>query len=184
MSEQIITKRCSRCKQTKPISEFNKNQYYCKICMGIYRQTEKGEESSKRSVRKYKKTDKGKFANKQHAQSEKGKATQKRADYKYHQTEKGKAVRKRADYKYAESEKGKVTKNRYRMLHPERLAACKVINQAIKSGKLPRPDSLQCACGESAKQYHHHKGYAPEHWLDVIPLCVKCHKIAHKTCLI
>ena len=30
-------------------------------------------------------------------------------------------------------------------------------------------------CGKQGEQYHHHKGYAPEHRLDVVPICRKCH---------
>lgn len=55
-------------------------------------------------------------------------------------------------------------------------AAHQAVRRARKSGKLPEASEVQCAfCGEPAQEWHHHKGYAREHWLDVIPLCIPCH---------
>lgn len=65
----------------------------------------------------------------------------------YEQSEKGKITRKR----YQQSEKGKATVKRYQQ-------------------------SEKCHyCPAQAKQYHHHNGYEPEHYLDVVPICIKCH---------
>lgn len=56
------------------------------------------------------------------------------------------------------------------------------VNQAVKSGKLPHISKCKCTyCGVSAKQYHHYNGYAPEHLLDVEPVCMNCHREANKT---
>lgn len=55
-----------------------------------------------------------------------------------------------------------------------------LVNKAISRGDLPRPISLPCSeCGQSAKEYHHHLGYEPEHYMDVIPVCVLCHAKLH-----
>ena len=178
MAEQIITKRCSRCKQVKPVSEFYENTrmrdgYYsgCKSC-------------HKNTTHKYQSTEKGKAVQKRYGQSREGKAAYKR----YHASKKGKAVKRRyaqsekgkaAIKKYNQSKKGKTTKiknvYRYRTIHPERRQARETVYKAIKEGTLPKLDTLKCACGKQAEQYHHNKGYAPEHWLDVIPVCIKCH---------
>ncbi len=57
------------------------------------------------------------------------------------------------------------------------ILARRQVNHAIQAGELPRPDTLLCAqCGKQAREYHHHLGYAPEHWLDVIPVCSSCNK--------
>ena len=68
------------------------------------------------------------------------------------------------------------------------------VNQVSSRTQLVRSDSnlidffiedrtaaktLQCSCGQQAKHYHHHKGYTKKHWLDVIPVCTKCHSIIH-----
>lgn len=50
------------------------------------------------------------------------------------------------------------------------------VGNAVERGKLPRVRTLQCTyCPNQAQGYHHHKGYAPEHRLDVIPVCHPCH---------
>lgn len=105
------------------------------------------------------------------------KESRKQALYKYNHSAKGKACRKR----YEQSKKGKENRIRksvkYHKRFPERMKAVWAVNNAITSGKLPRPDTLQCHyCPAQAKQYHHHKGYAKEHWLDVVPACIPCHK--------
>ena len=113
-------------------------------------------------------------------QTEKAKTANRKAVSRYSRTEKGRTVRKL----YLQSERGKVAQQRGRTHHyiryPERWKAKGSIQFAIKSGKLPRSDTLQCHyCPEKAEQYHHHKGYAQKHWLDVIPVCRKCHTKIH-----
>lgn len=128
MAEQIITKRCSRCKELKPLSEFYKNlfnkdgyQYFCKIC-----------------GQKYLK--------------------------KYRQTEKYKMSHLKANIQFQHT-------------HQDNVKANRAIHEAIRDGKLPSPDSLKCVfCGKFAYEYHHHLGYEPEHWLDVVPICWSCHR--------
>lgn len=48
---------------------------------------------------------------------------------------------------------------------------------AVRSRRIPRPDELSCTgCGKPGQQYHHYLGYEREHWLDVIPVCRRCHR--------
>ena len=52
------------------------------------------------------------------------------------------------------------------------------VEVALLKGTLTRPKFCS-ACGKSAKaEGHHHKGYEPEHWLDVLWLCAACHRTA------
>ena len=152
MAEPIITKRCYVCKQVKTTFEFNKNcrtkdgyQIECKACHSDYQ-------------RQYRHTAQGKAAHKRHRQTKKYKNAQKR----YDQSRKGKKTHKKA-------------KQSYYIRRPECIKAKDAIQRAIKSGKLPRANALQCSCGERAKQYHHHKGYDKKFWLDVVPVCISCH---------
>lgn len=167
MAEQIIPKRCCKCKETKPISEFHKNKHCtkdghvndCKVC-------------AYKKIRKYILTEKGKIVNREakrrYKKSKKGKATQ----YRYQQTEKIKVARRR----YKQSVKGKTNYKQYYSCHPERCRARIAIKQAITAGKLSRPDTRLCHyCPKLAQQYHHWHGYEPEHKLDVVPVCIKCH---------
>ena len=82
--------------------------------------------------------------------------------------------------KYLRTEQGKTTLRkkglRYRIRHPKQYLACKALSSAIRYGKLPPAKTLQCHyCPAQAKEYHHHKGYAREYQLDVIPVCIPCH---------
>lgn len=170
MAEQIISKRCPKCKQTKPLSDFHKDKSrkdghkgYCNICRAElqrqYRQTEKGRTVSRRGALLYSSSKKGKTKRKQYRQGERGKA----AEARYRKTEKGKAIALRSA-------------KQYQVANPERVKAVNAVNIAIKAGKIPRPNTLQCHyCPAQAKDYHH-TNYTPEHWLDVIPVCRKCHR--------
>ena len=166
MLQKIITKRCSHCKQVKPISEFHKCritkdgfQKQCKICKAFY-------------GRLYQHTENRKTSRKRYNQSEKGKIHQRISTIKYHQSEKGKWARR----KYHQTEKGKVVYKRYRTHHPERYKARTAVMHAIHSNKLKMPENFKCTyCPAQAEQYHH-PSYEPEHRLDVIPVCRKCHR--------
>lgn len=58
--------------------------------------------------------------------------------------------------------------------------AVEAVRAAIRCGELPRADEVACAhCGQQARHYHHRNGYGQEALLDVIPLCVSCHKKEH-----
>lgn len=202
MSETIISKTCRTCNQTKPITEFykasvNRDGYnnQCKSCYSIknvdYARTEKGKESRKRGFKKYRESENGKLYLKQYAKNHRGSIRGNAR--KYAQSEKGKAkhrqyiqrpevklVIKVAQNRYEQSDKGKVSHlkcaKRYNARHPERVAARQAVVKAIKDGRLLPPNSLQCHYGKHpAEHYHHHKGYAPEHWLDVVPVCIPCH---------
>lgn len=150
-------KRCSKCKQFKPLSEFYKRkiskdglQFDCKSCR-------------LKHVKKYNQTKKGKAV---HCKSSK----------KYQKTKKGIKVSRKKVAQYCKTKKGKATFKRYRIRYPERQKARSAINNAIAMGKLPRPDTKLCHyCSAQAQQYHHHRGYAPEHWLDVVSVCMRCH---------
>ena len=188
MSETIQTKRCSKCKQIKPLPEFYKDctktdglRRSCKSCTKIrqkeYRQSSKGKTyrqspEYKTSQKHYQRSPKGKIAQKRYSQSEKFKSTQKR----YQQTEKGKATQRRGRKKFQGTDKYKAGQKRFYGRHPNRIKAISAINNAIRAGKLPRPDTLQCHyCPKPAQHYHHWHGYEKEHWLDVIPVCIPCH---------
>jgi len=57
--------------------------------------------------------------------------------------------------------------------------AAEAVRQAIKRGILPPVQTQFCICGNQAKNYHHYKGYAKENFLDVVPVCVSCHRKDH-----
>jgi hypothetical protein len=139
MAEQIITKRCPRCKQVKFTSEFHKCrrekdgcQCYCKICESEIKNRKSYRESSLR----------------------------------YKNSEKGKAAEKKYSRKSSKTNQRK---------------ARSAVNMAVFYGKLSSARSYHCRyCWNQAEQYHHHLGYATEHWFDVEPICIKCHNFIHQ----
>ena len=169
MSETIITKRCSKCKEIKPVTEFFKNrttkdgfQYQCKTCFKIYKQSDKGKIANRKSAKKIYQTEKGKAYKKQ-----------------YDQSEIGIAIRKRASNKHSKTDKCKKRHRKYCLKNPEKRHAKNAANSAVLSGKLPRPDTLKCHYCPVQAEHYHHPSYKPEHWLDVIPVCVPCHYKIH-----
>lgn len=146
MSKRIITKRCSSCKQFKSFSEFNKAR------------------NRKDGYQYWCKICQAKIS-KKYKQSRK----------KYSQTEKGRNVHRKSSKRYQKTEKGKANQRRYIKRNRHKHNARCFIQAAVKSGKLPRPDTLQCSYGKHPAEQYHHKGYTPKHWLDVIPTCLSCH---------
>lgn len=61
--------------------------------------------------------------------------------------------------------------------HPEQKKARNAVRAAVQNGSLPPASSMVCEeCKEAlAADYHHHKGYAEEFWLDVVAVCKECH---------
>lgn len=50
------------------------------------------------------------------------------------------------------------------------------VQRAVRSGLLPRPDSVPCVdCNGPAKEYDHYLGYTKEHRLSVQAVCLACH---------
>ena len=218
MSETIVTKQCTKCKELKHLSDFYKSrrrgriEYFaqCKSCyknvVKKYRKTEKGKEVHIHSVKRYQKTEKGKrgkkIASKKYRQSEKGKETLLAYYRKYYASENGKkaykkyrrtAKRRIASRKYYRSEKGKAclqrsidngnkktSEQKYRLSNQKQIQARHAVNHAVERNELPLASSLKCLCGNRAKEYHHHKGYEPKYWLDVVALCSICHGFFHR----
>jgi len=70
----------------------------------------------------------------------------------------------------------------YRERHKDRMTARDRLNTAVKSGKITRPKNCEHCQASSRLEGHHHNGYSPEHWLDVLWLCRPCHTAAEKLC--
>jgi len=161
MSNIIISKKCSHCKQIKPIIEYFANSSQrdgytnqCKSChresVNRYRNTEQGKENNRKQVLAYSQTKYGKRKRRKYALSSAGKEASKRANNKYYQK------------------------------NPDRRKAKEAVHRAIYAGRLLKPSKFRCVqCNKKAQHYHHHKGYAPEYWLNVIPVCAMCHKKIH-----
>lgn len=68
----------------------------------------------------------------------------------------------------------------YLSKNPHKRKASNAVNNAIRDGKLVRPDSCE-HCGTSEKKIQgHHWSYLEENWLDVLWLCTTCHGKEHR----
>ncbi len=167
-------KTCSACKIELPFSNFHKNRAqqdgYANQC----------KECSKASVKKYYDSELGQKTKNSYRKSKIGKESLRRGRIKYEKSDKGKATKKR----FRQTEKGKALSiratRRFAVRHPQKLRVYWAVASKIKSGKMPPASTLICnSCGGAATQYHHHNGYAREHYYDVTPLCTQCHKNEH-----
>ena len=171
-------KQCGKCRSVKALSGFYKHaaskdglQSKCKACVADYAKTPAGKESLRKRQAKYR-------------QTEKGKATASAYIVAYRQTPKGKEVHRKESAKYQQTEKGRRA-NAKRRATPEgklKYEARMAVWQAIKDGEIPPAWTHACdnGCGHAAQEHHHHRGYGESAWLEVVPLCIPCHRAEHK----
>lgn len=120
-----------------------------------------------------------KFCRKEWSKSQSGRASESIRGRKYRQSESGKQIIQKRLSSLSGKNIVKRKDKKYRESNPEKYHARQAVNNAIKRGDLPKTSSLKCNnCGDRASQYHHHS-YKVKYWLDVIPLCKKCHNKEH-----
>lgn len=173
MATEIISKTCTRCKTKKPLSEFYKDpshkdghQSICKCCIKIY-------------IANYQRTDRGCRLHRE-------------AMKRYHQTTKGRLLKRMRCMEYQRRLRKTAAYKKHRRFiywqNPDffrlRNSAQCAVYYAIRTGKLPSLTKCKCKkCGAPAQHYHHWS-YARKHRLDVIPVCIPCHKGIHRQILI
>ena len=146
-------KVCTKCTQWKPFNQFSRNK-----------NTQDGLKCQcKECDAEYNQSPKGRASKRRYNRSPKGRQAQRR----YDKTPKGKESRRRC---------AQARSARY----PQKLAAEAFVRNAIRNGEIHAASELSCKdCGKQAEHYHH-PSYKREHWLDVIPLCLKCHRARHE----
>lgn len=97
-------------------------------------------------------------------------------------TDDGRKRKIESDKKYESTINGKLVREeinkRYKKDNRMQVYARVAVRAAIKSNKLPSPNSVCCnKCGKQAEHYHH---LSYENRLDVIPVCSSCHRLMHK----
>lgn len=151
-----MDKKCSDCKQRKPLVEFHKDSgskdgyaVRCKTCAAT--------------------------CSRAHYLKNQDRIRQYAREYVAKNKERVDQVRR----EYRANNKDKTARNRrnYRERHAARVAAGLKLQWAIESGKKPRAIELTCeTCGKQAQEYHHPDYSKP---LDVVPLCRSCHRMLH-----
>ena len=160
MHPESNTKRCTKCGRVLPLSAFNKHRLCkdgidsrCRECGKAYMAQWRAEHGDiKRAI-----------------------------DRRTYERNPDKAIARAAAWEKAHPERAKeihrLEARRQRERHPDHLAARIAVRQAIERGDIRREP---CGvCGATPAQAHHHCGYAPEHWLDVVWRCIKCHAREH-----
>lgn len=162
--------RCPFKGEPQPLTSFyahkktmDRLQYWCKTCTKSHNNTDEAKAKRRECSLAYSRTAEGKKKRKEYASSDEGHLAQAKANENYYGSEKDKQRQKRA-----------------RENNPNHAAARSAVLGAVLAKKILPANALTCAnCGNPAKHYHHHKGYTPEYWLEVIPLCLDCHTEAH-----
>jgi hypothetical protein len=163
-----MEKRCTKCGQIKPLSEFNKNKTrvdghreMCKNCRSQYekRLKDSNPEKVRERYNKYNQSQKGRNKFKEWINQNKDKIAE-------------------IGRRFRRTTKGKVSINkheqRYSAKYPEKRFAKTEVYKAVAAGKLPRVNTLTChRCHVNQAKHYHHPDYSKP--LDVIPLCVQCH---------
>lgn len=147
------------------------------IIMSMVRKYESDEErqaARREAVFRYNHSAKGK-ANQARRDPEKAKAAQAR----YRETEGYQAAQDRFKASGGRNRLAKAHRDTVKAERPELIEAWAVIQAALKSGVLVRPDKCE-GCERTVHLVaHHYLGYGPEHQIDVQWLCRKCHRKAH-----
>lgn len=87
-------------------------------------------------------------------------------------------VRNKARYD-RDPAKAQLSKKSSREKHPLHNKARRALSNAIRDGRVYRPD--HCAhCGKHCTPDGHHHSYEEPYWLDVLWLCKPCHGLEHK----
>lgn len=173
-------KKCRECQEVKPFDKFSRDKYKPDGLTGNCK------ECQKKAARHYRETHKETPEQRAHrlARAKQYRATPERM----RQTRiVVRAYRQRPDVKVQRREyfertyqipevRERIRSQAKAREQTDKGRAKRAVNNAILRGRFPRIATRQCAdCGGQAQQYHH-ESYKPEHWLDVIPLCIRCHK--------
>ena len=194
------TKICNACKKRLPADRFNKCarasdglQFKCRECMKLF--VPKSKTKTAGDLKRCKACQKihpiVMFCIKRKAADGRDYICKECKDSErreYRKTISGKRCQKRYNQKRIKSGEayrdvrrwGKTKKGiEYTKRNRLKINARASVSAATAMGKIPRAKTLSCSnCGEPAVQYHHHKGYDPANWLDVIAMCRKCHLAA------
>lgn len=183
-SSHMNTKKCCVCKADLATDQFYKNaarsdglDTVCKACrMENTRsrsKTERGREINRQSQRRRRADPEIRAAEAEARKTPEGRRRSRERMARYRKSVNGIAYQS----VYRQSPRAKEVDAARRQRKKPLLAAHKAITLAIYHGTIPKASTLTCAeCGGDAREYHHHNGYEESHWLDVIPVCVPCHR--------
>lgn len=184
MPETNPTAFCYKCKTEKSLSEFANYQLSgasskkcrdcCKLTHRLY--YEKNREAIIARTSKRHRTEAARLQKRAYEKRPETKELRRVQRQKESRRLRMRAWQKR----YRQLNKEKISRwNRLHRLKPDaalKIKANSAVNIALLSRRIQRPSTCS-KCGVHCKpEAHHHRGYAPEFWLDVQWLCSLCHK--------
>lgn len=180
-------KKCKVCEQTKPLEEFYKvskvrshigdgHVTLCKSCSNARAKSPEQLERNRIRDKKRAKDPKRLLSQRRYRTSELFKIGQRRRHKKYRQTEHGHAKVLENDRKHRKTESYKKTVEKSRLKYPEKRKAQYTLSNALRTGKIKRPNFCS-VCNKSCKPQGHHYDYSKP--LNVIWMCKKCHSDLH-----
>lgn len=160
MPEDIITRRCWECHVWKVLAEFYTSKrgkygrgYDCKEC------------HDKRNLK--------------HRDTEAGRRQCRLTGRRFYHSEKGALYRKQYRALAHVKTQRLASNKRYISANVAARKAHDAVKRAVNKGRLPRPSSFKCSrCNNPARHYHH-ESYGRSDWLNVTPICARCHKTTH-----
>lgn len=182
------TRICTKCREAKDRSQFSRDarrkdslRSWCKSCAydsyKAYKETERGRDAILRKERKRTQSEPRKQYKRSYRQSEVGKQKAAQDFKKWRESEHGRQKRKEQATRYRRSDSGRAAAKRHRVANQHKMKARQAVALAIRYGRLPHATDLACsACGARAQEYHHKNGYERQYWLDVVPMCIPCHR--------
>lgn len=157
-------KECFKCKETKPLSCFYKHSQMADGHLNKCKECAKNDTKENRAenIEYYKEYDRNRP---NHDERVKKRCEKVKQMYSQDEVYKNKILESKTHW---------IERNKHKR---QAQVAC---GNAVRDGRLPKPSSCK-HCGVSGVkiQYHHHS-YEKEFWLDVIPLCTKCHGLEHR----
>ncbi len=186
MSEPIVTKRCSKCKEIKGVSKFAPRcdrpsglQSWCKQCQKEHNHKPEVAENIRNKSNARHRQPKHKKHRRQYQKSAKYKTWLE--DYRERTRDGFNERQRRYNKQRTKNGKNRTRAKRYARENPEKVHCHWAVKYAVKSGKLKKAKEYKCFyCDKQAEQRHHWHGYDNIHRLDVIPLCSKCQKSVHR----
>lgn len=164
------TKKCCKCKEEKPLDEFNRRkrspdgrQTYCRECH-----------------KDHYRANKERYLQQANEWTERNREKRYAASRRYKQRNPKKVSRWNREYRERHPESGKRNLASYYEKHPLRKKANRAVRKAIQTGRLKKPGHCErcLAPKESGQLDGHHPDY--KKFLEVLWLCRQCHVDAHK----
>lgn len=183
-----MDKKCTKCKAIKPVEMFSinnsrkdKHDDRCKDCTAIYHKEHYAKNKEKvlkhNALYRIQNSEFIKSIQKIYRQTHKKEKSA--TDKRYNQEHKEQISQYHKEY--FKTDIGKINHKKaldnYINKYPEKYKAHTDVGNAVRLGKLPKVSTQVCTvCGNQAQEWHHHNGYSKEHRLDVIAVCISCHK--------